>query len=88
MPQRLTSSARVRQLEESGEAAMKASLAKGILHGYEVEYTHFAIDGRSPAAREPIRVKADFVANNLDPVPLPSTAPHEFCFMALFDDYV
>jgi Multicopper oxidase len=39
MPQDfLTPSTHVKQLQESGEAAMKASLAKGMPHGYEVGY--------------------------------------------------
>jgi FtsP/CotA-like multicopper oxidase with cupredoxin domain len=59
MPQDfLTPSTRVKQLEESGEAAMKASLAKGMPHGYEVGYAQFAINGHSLGAGEPIRVKA------------------------------
>jgi len=34
----LTPSTRVKELESSGESAMKASLAKGMPHGYEVGY--------------------------------------------------
>jgi FtsP/CotA-like multicopper oxidase with cupredoxin domain len=44
-------------LKQRGEAAMKASLAKGQAHGYEVGYQAFAINGRKLGAGEPIRVK-------------------------------
>jgi FtsP/CotA-like multicopper oxidase with cupredoxin domain len=44
-------------LEARGEAAMKASLAKGTPHGYEVGYRAFSINGRMLGAGEPIRVK-------------------------------
>ena len=37
----------VRALEEQGDAAMKASLAKGMPHGYEVGYGSFTINGRT-----------------------------------------
>ena len=33
-------------LKETGEAAMKASLARGMPHGYEAGYTFFTINGR------------------------------------------
>ncbi len=45
-------------LKASGEAAMKASLARGMPKGYEVGYKHFAINGRMLGHGEPIRVKA------------------------------
>jgi FtsP/CotA-like multicopper oxidase with cupredoxin domain len=45
-------------LEERGESAMKASLAQGHPHGYEVGYQAFAINGRMLGHGEPIRVKA------------------------------
>ena len=45
-------------LRSVGEAAMNASLAKGMPHGYEVGYQHFAINGRMLGHGEPIRVKA------------------------------
>ena len=40
-----------------GESAMKASLAKGMPHGYEVGYSSFTINGRMLGHGEPIRVK-------------------------------
>lgn len=48
---------RDRSLEERGEAAMKASLAQGQPHGYEVGYQTFTINGRMLGHGEPIRVK-------------------------------
>src|SRR5882724_2321188 len=53
----LSPAARVKQLEEQGESAMKASLAKGMPHGYEVGYASFTINGRMLRHGEPIRVK-------------------------------
>jgi FtsP/CotA-like multicopper oxidase with cupredoxin domain len=44
-------------LETAGEAAMKASLAKGMLKGYEVEYDAFTINGRMLGHGEPVKVK-------------------------------
>jgi FtsP/CotA-like multicopper oxidase with cupredoxin domain len=44
-------------LKETGESAMKASLAKGMPHGYEVGYKFFTINGRMLGHGEPIRVK-------------------------------
>ena len=46
------------KLKASGEGAMKASLAKGTPHGYEVGYKYFTINGRMLGHGEPIRVKA------------------------------
>jgi FtsP/CotA-like multicopper oxidase with cupredoxin domain len=46
-----------KKLEETGEAAMKASLAKGMPHGYEVGYGSFTINGKMLGHGEPIRVK-------------------------------
>ncbi len=48
---------RVPALEERGETAMKASLARGMPHGYEVGYRLFSINGRMLGHGEPIRVK-------------------------------
>jgi len=45
------------ELERAGESAMKASLAKGEPHGYEVGYSSFTINGRMLGHGEPIRVK-------------------------------
>lgn len=53
----LSPSARVRSLEDAGEAAMNASLAKGMPHGFEVGYNSFTINGRMLGHGEPIRVK-------------------------------
>src|SRR5262245_42027666 len=49
---------KVKELEEAGESAMKASLAKGMPHGYEVGYQYFTINGRMLGHGEPVRVKA------------------------------
>jgi FtsP/CotA-like multicopper oxidase with cupredoxin domain len=54
----MSPAARDRVLEQQGEAAMKASLAKGMPHGYEVGYGSFTINGRMLGHGEPIRVKA------------------------------
>jgi FtsP/CotA-like multicopper oxidase with cupredoxin domain len=53
----LSPAERNKQLEETGESAMKASLAKGMPHGYEVGYGSFTINGRMLGEGEPIRVK-------------------------------
>jgi FtsP/CotA-like multicopper oxidase with cupredoxin domain len=53
----LSPSAPDKSLRETGEAAMKASLAKGLPHGYEVGYRSFTINGRMLGHGEPIRVK-------------------------------
>ena len=47
------------QLEARGETAMKASLAKGMAHGFEVGYDAFSINGRMLGHGEPIRVKTN-----------------------------
>ena len=46
-----------RELEKQGELAMKASLAKGTPHGYEVGYGSFTINGKMLGHGEPVRVK-------------------------------
>ncbi len=48
---------KVASLEQTGDAAMRASLAKGTPHGYEVGYRLFSINGRLLGHGEPIRVK-------------------------------
>jgi FtsP/CotA-like multicopper oxidase with cupredoxin domain len=48
----------VPELKESGESRMKASLAKGMPHGFEVGYDSFTINGRMLGYGEPVRVKA------------------------------
>jgi FtsP/CotA-like multicopper oxidase with cupredoxin domain len=53
----LSPSAAVQTLKEAGETSMKASLAKGMLHGYEVGYTYFTINGKMLGHGEPVRVK-------------------------------
>ncbi|HWS95225.1 MAG TPA: multicopper oxidase domain-containing protein, partial [Candidatus Methylomirabilis sp.] len=45
------------ELKKQGEAAMKASLAKGMPQGYEVGYGSFTINGKMLGHGEPVRVK-------------------------------
>lgn len=47
----------VAALKDRGEAAMKASLARGMPKGYEVGYRLFSINGRMLGHGEPIRVR-------------------------------
>ncbi|HEX5184332.1 MAG TPA: multicopper oxidase domain-containing protein, partial [Allosphingosinicella sp.] len=44
-------------LKSTGEAAMQASLKRGMPKGYEVGYKHFTINGRKLGAGDPIRVR-------------------------------
>ncbi len=53
----LAPATRVKELEATGESAMKASLAKGMPHGYEVGYRYFTINGRMLGHGDPVRVK-------------------------------
>jgi FtsP/CotA-like multicopper oxidase with cupredoxin domain len=53
----LSPALRAKALEERGESAMKASLARGMPHGYEIGYQAFTINGRMLGHGEPIRVK-------------------------------
>ena len=53
----LSPAATVKDLKDSGESAMKASLAKGMPHGFEVGYGSFTINGRMLGSGEPVRVK-------------------------------
>ena len=53
----LAPATRVKELESAGESAMKASLAKGMPHGYEVGYRYFTINGRMLGHGEPVKVK-------------------------------
>lgn len=53
----LSPASHVKALEDAGESAMKASLAKGMPKGYEVGYRSFTINGRMLGHGEPIRVK-------------------------------
>src|SRR5215472_8959897 len=58
MPQDfLSPAAPDKHLKEIGESSMKASLAKGMPHGYEVGYRSFTINGRMLGHGEAIRVK-------------------------------
>jgi FtsP/CotA-like multicopper oxidase with cupredoxin domain len=54
----LDPAAEVTALRAQAERAMAASLATGALHGFEVGYDLFSINGRSLGHGEPIRVKA------------------------------
>jgi FtsP/CotA-like multicopper oxidase with cupredoxin domain len=54
----LAPSARNTELESSGESEMKASLASGKPHGYEVGYESFTMNGKMLGHGEPVRVKA------------------------------
>ncbi len=54
----LSPAAAVKELKQAGEAAMQASLAKGLPHGFEVGYAAFTINGRMLGHDEPIRVKS------------------------------
>ena len=49
--------AKVKALEDAGDSAMKASLASGKAHGFEVGYSLFSINGRLAGHGEPIRVR-------------------------------
>ncbi len=53
----LAPSTKMKELETAGESSMKASLAKGLPHGYEVGYRCFTINGRMLGHGEPVRVK-------------------------------
>ena len=53
----LSPAATVKELKDRGESAMKASLAKGAPHGFEVGYGSFTINGRMLGSGEPVRVK-------------------------------
>jgi FtsP/CotA-like multicopper oxidase with cupredoxin domain len=57
MPQNFLPPVSVDALKQEGEFAMKASLAKGMPHGYEVGYGSFTINGRMLGHGEPVRVK-------------------------------
>ena len=46
-----------KELKQVGESSMKASLANGMPHGYEVGYRSFTINGRMLGHADPIRVK-------------------------------
>jgi FtsP/CotA-like multicopper oxidase with cupredoxin domain len=46
-----------KELKDTGESAMKGSLAKGAPHGFEVGYESFTINGHMLGSGDPIRVK-------------------------------
>lgn len=52
----LSPATRLKDLEAAGASAMKASLAQGQPHGYEVGYRSFTINGRMLGHGEPVRV--------------------------------
>jgi len=54
----LSPAKRMKSLEDAGESAMKASLAKGMPHGFEVGYGSFTINGRMLGQGDPILVKS------------------------------
>jgi FtsP/CotA-like multicopper oxidase with cupredoxin domain len=54
----LAPNTRIKALEQTGETAMRASLAKGMPQGFEVGYSLFSINGRMLGHGEPVRVKA------------------------------
>lgn len=53
----LSPATKVKALHDEGDVEMKASLAKGMPHGYEVGYDSFTINGRMLGHGEPVRVK-------------------------------
>lgn len=53
----LSPSAPNKALQQTGESRMKASLARGMPHGYEVGYRSFTMNGRMLGHGEPIRVR-------------------------------
>jgi FtsP/CotA-like multicopper oxidase with cupredoxin domain len=53
----LVPAATVKELKNSGESTMNASLAKGMPHGFEVGYGSFTINGRMLGSGEPVQVK-------------------------------
>ena len=53
----LAPATKVKELEAAGESAMKASLAKGMPHGYELGYRYFTINGRMLGHGDPVCVK-------------------------------
>jgi FtsP/CotA-like multicopper oxidase with cupredoxin domain len=53
----LAPATRAKDLEEKGESAMRASLARGMPHGYEVGYRLFTINGKMLGHGEPVRVR-------------------------------
>ena len=58
MPQHFLSPAQpIAELKDSGESKMKASLAQGAPHGFEIGYDSFTINGRMLGHGEPVRVK-------------------------------
>ena len=54
----LAPATKIAALETAGESVMKASLASGKAHGYEVGYSLFSINGHMLGHGEPIQVKS------------------------------
>jgi FtsP/CotA-like multicopper oxidase with cupredoxin domain len=54
----LTPATEVKALRETGESAMKASVAQGAAHGYEVGYRYFTVNGKMLGHGDPIRVRS------------------------------
>ena len=57
MAQDFLTGTKIKELESTGESAVKASLAKGLPHGYEVGYQYFTINGRMLGHGAPVKVK-------------------------------
>lgn len=57
-PDFLSPTAQDEHLKEAGESAMKASLSRGMPHGYEVGYQSFTTNGRMLGHGEPLHVKS------------------------------
>lgn len=88
----LSPASRVKALEDAGESAMKASLAKGMPKGYEVGYRAFTINGRMLGHGEPIRVKQgervlfhvlNGSATEIRSLALPGHSFQVFCWMEI-----
>jgi FtsP/CotA-like multicopper oxidase with cupredoxin domain len=54
----LAPATRVEELRQAAQAALRASVDRGMPQGYEVAYTYFSINGRQLGHGEPIRVRA------------------------------
>jgi FtsP/CotA-like multicopper oxidase with cupredoxin domain len=85
----LTPAETVKELKDRGESEMKASLAGGAPHGFEVGYGSFTINGRMLGTGEPVRVKEGervlFHVLNASATEIRSLAlpGHEFSVVAL-----
>jgi FtsP/CotA-like multicopper oxidase with cupredoxin domain len=54
----LAPATRVETLRQAAQAALRASVDKGMPQGYEIAYTYFSINGRQLGHGEPVRVRA------------------------------